>query len=64
VLSDRQLRFVVEDLVEDVGCVPHGRGDYLRAVLAVLIRCPRIEGDAAPVAEVARQGLGAKAPFR
>jgi hypothetical protein len=29
-LSDRQLRFVFEDLAEYVGCVPHGRGDHLR----------------------------------
>jgi hypothetical protein len=29
-LSDRQLRFVFEDLAKYVGCVPHGRGDHLR----------------------------------
>jgi hypothetical protein len=64
VLADRQLRFVVEDLVEDVGGVAHRRGDYFRAELRVLIRGPCVEGNTAAVSEVAREGLGAKAPSR
>jgi len=58
VLEDRQLGLVVEDLVEDVGRVPHRGRDDLGAVLRELVRGPGVEGQALAVTEVARQGRG------
>ena len=58
VLQDRQLGLVVEDLVEDVGRVPHRGGDDLGAVLGELVRGPGVEGHPFAVAEVPRQGRG------
>lgn len=52
VLQQRQLRLVVEDLVEDIGRVPDRGGDHLGAVLGELVRGPGVEGDPLAVAEI------------
>jgi len=55
---DRELAFVVEDAVEDVGRVADGRADYARGEVGVLVADKGVVGEAAVATEVAREGPG------
>ena len=56
VFEDREVGLVVEDLIEDVGGISHGRGDDLGAILGVLVRGPGVESQPFPQAEVSGKG--------
>ncbi len=58
VLVDGQLRLVVQDLVQYVGCVAFGTRNRLATVQSVLIRGPGVVSEPAAVAVVARQRRG------
>jgi hypothetical protein len=54
-LKQRQLGFVVEDFIQHYRRVARRCRNNLRPELRVLIRSPGVEGQPAPIAEVARQ---------
>src|SRR5260370_34687109 len=58
VLVDGQLRLVIQDFVQYVGCVALGARDRLTTVQSMLIRGPGVVSETAPVAVVAWQRRG------
>lgn len=52
--QDGQLRFVVENLIKDIGCVSKRGWNWLGTILGKLVAGPAIEGDAFAVTKVAR----------
>jgi len=66
VLNNGQVRFVVENLIQDIGGIADGGGDDFGAILRELIAAPTIEGNAFAIAKVSRErpGITHLAPYR
>jgi hypothetical protein len=58
VLNNGQVRFVIENLIQDIRGIVEGGGDDFGAILRELIAALTIEGNAFAIAKVSRERAG------